>query len=946
MEDLRSSSLKAGDFDSGIRLLEYRLKDLKNLTQNYLLLILLFGVLIRSGFLITPHIDSDQAIFGLQGRHILNGELPIFSWGYAYMGTFQSYLDAAVFYIFGSSRLVLDSVTTFLSLFFILVTYLLGKELFGERGGLLSALFAADAPPYLTFHGAWARHGYVETLLFGSLILLITLKLSRLRPEAQPEGMENQKDRVRFLILLGFVSGLGFWTNFLIFVYLPASVLYLILKDKRLFRKETLLIIPPFLLGSLPFWIYNLGHSFESLGIIHGGIKRPFIENLKDALIIGMPEIMGAKTEEIMLHGPSYALISIYLLSLILLIIVGIKDLIPSHRGRMWNEKAGIGLILLFFLSFFTIFSASGFGGFIGGTRRYLLPLYSGVPLLLTLFLFKIREHSKLIMAGTMVFVLGFNMYGNLKSYSFLKEKELKSYRDERRLEKDLFDFMKREGLFHAYVFNYWIGPRLTFESGEKIIFAQPFADRYADYTRRVDKASKSAYLIENGMEGVFEKDLYRLGASYIKKEFGRYTLFYSINPPRALSKGIPPQRWSAISRPEGEGIKNTYDREMTTRWRTKSAQASGMYYMIDTGDTYRINKVSLIPGLPHDSPRGCRIELSRDGDSWREVANIKDYLSLYWDKGRLRIDESGRLIAIFDPIAARFVKITLTEDDPKFDWSITEIFLYEKDKGNLRPKTHLHKGNLYEREGRLADAIREYKKALMLDPGLEDAYHPIGRIYYSLGILDKSSYERGLILEGLKLYEEADSEYKILSDGEAKASPFSEQIYSTRQIEHLLGFYERLGGRKEVVELRRLKDGFRPEIKADARFQKGIRFLGYNISKHRVSRGGSFDITYFWQSERKINKGYAIFVHFMKGSELFQNDHYPLNGLYGTSKWSPGEGIKENFKVVVPETLSPGLYEIRLGVWDPKSGKRLKVKKTGLRAEEEAISIGWIEVL
>lgn len=523
-----------------------------------LILIFLFGTLLRAGYLITLGINSDQAIFALQGIHILKGEFTVFQWAYAYMGTIQSYLDAFAFYFFDPSRLVINVIPVIISVFFILVTYLIGKELLGKEGGVLSAMFAAIAPAYLSIYGGVVRYGYMETLLFGSLLLLITLRLSK---------NEDPEKRGRLLILLGFIAGLGLWTNILIIVYFPACGLYLLFKDRRLFKKETFLTVPSFLLGSLPVWIYNLKHSFASLGILEAGKNEPFMNNLKGVILIGIPEILGVKNlEGTMIYGFSYILFAIFSFSIILLIVSGIKDLIGRHSPLASRHFNGTGLIVLFFLSFFIIFSASGFGSGIWGTRRYLLPLYSGIPILISTFLLKIRDRSKPIMGGVAVFVVFINIYGNLKNYGFLSEEKFKNYKNERRAERDLFDFMKSKGIFHAYVLDYWLGPLLTFDSKEEIIFAEPVDDRYPTYTERIDRTSKYAYLIGTEMEEGFEESLKRLKADYEKDLFGRYVLFYSVMPPSMGFQIIPTDGWSATSSRDISYIKNAYDRDIATR--------------------------------------------------------------------------------------------------------------------------------------------------------------------------------------------------------------------------------------------------------------------------------------------------------------------------------------------------------------------------------------------
>jgi len=45
--------------------------------------LLVLGAGVRAVYLVTPDLDSDMAIVGLMGRHILAGEFPIFFWGYS-----------------------------------------------------------------------------------------------------------------------------------------------------------------------------------------------------------------------------------------------------------------------------------------------------------------------------------------------------------------------------------------------------------------------------------------------------------------------------------------------------------------------------------------------------------------------------------------------------------------------------------------------------------------------------------------------------------------------------------------------------------------------------------------------------------------------------------------------------------------------------------------------
>lgn len=108
--------------------------------------------------------------------------------------------------------------------------------------------------------------------------------------------------------------------------------------------------------------------------------------------------------------------------------------------------------------------------------------------------------------------------------------------------------------------------------------------------------------------------------------------------------------------------------------------------------------------------------------------------------------------------------------------------------------------------------------------------------------------------------------------------------------------------------------------------FSNKIQLLGYNISTLN-KEGRMFYIEYYWQSLQKMNKNYTIFVHFTSNNGtkmMFQQDHLPAYGMHQTSKWKPGEIIKEEYFVSVPQDVPSGTYDIRIGLWYPPTEERL----------------------
>ena len=84
----------------------------------------------------------------------------------------------------------------------------------------------------------------------------------------------------------------------------------------------------------------------------------------------------------------------------------------------------------------------------------------------------------------------------------------------------------------------------------------------------------------------------------------------------------------------------------------------------------------------------------------------------------------------------------------------------------------------------------------------------------------------------------------------------------------------------------------------------------------------GGFEITYRWSIREAPDRDYVAFVHYTDadGRILWQNDHRP--GV-PTSAWQPGTVYEDGpHSVAVPGRFGAGTYDIRVGLFIPRSGR------------------------
>ena len=210
-----------------------------------------------------PNTNSDEGAMGLEAMHIaFRGELPIFLYGQNYMGVLEAYIGAGAFHLFGVSLFSLRLSTLILFTLFLVSLYFLTGLLYTKKLALFTLLLLSFASSDMLNQQLRAVGGAVETLLFGTLTLLLASWLALgSSPQAKPP--QNSR-RLAAYACLGFVMGFGLWCHVLILPFLLAGLLLLLLFCRHeLLTRWSLIMLAAFLIGVAPIIIHTLQNSAE-----------------------------------------------------------------------------------------------------------------------------------------------------------------------------------------------------------------------------------------------------------------------------------------------------------------------------------------------------------------------------------------------------------------------------------------------------------------------------------------------------------------------------------------------------------------------------------------------------------------------------------------------------------------------------------------------------------
>lgn len=134
------------------------------------------------------------------------------------------------------------------------------------------------------------------------------------------------------------------------------------------------------------------------------------------------------------------------------------------------------------------------------------------------------------------------------------------------------------------------------------------------------------------------------------------------------------------------------------------------------------------------------------------------------------------------------------------------------------------------------------------------------------------------------------------------------------------------------------------PLTAQSARFEDAIGLVGSGLDTHALP-GGFIRLRLAWQTDTAIRDSFKVFVHVTgpDGVPVAQWDSIPGSGLLPTVGWIPGKVVEDRLAIRLPSDLTIGRYQVRVGIYNPSSGLRLRVT-SGSPAGDYTL-VGRVEV-
>jgi hypothetical protein len=497
-----------------------------------------------------PACNGDFSIIGLMVRHMANGtDFPVFAYGVAYMGSLEPALAVLLAKLLRVevSAFIVNLSPALVGTLLLPLLYLFGRDAGTRRAGVLAMLFCLVGSDSWLHNSVAARGGYMNVMVLGVLSLWLAARIAARESQDKPVAGWSY-------FWLGLAAGVAWWVTQLAVVFLFAALVVLLVGVRwRMVRVGMIPALLGVILGSLPWWVWNIGNQWGSLNFGGGMAKVPFSMGIV---------YFGHMFLRLIEMDPFASWRGAPRLIILLGLIAGFMVLLIRERWQNRQDTRFYFRLAVLMLAAFMIYlySTSGFSRV--NTTRYLLPLFPALAVVIAVTCDWLLERVRLPI-GWVVFVLMIPPHLLLLPRMFdgvATDRE--RWAMAQQLQGEVAPLCDGNFVGDLYT-THW----LNFASQESLCVASLPMERYAPYARRVELAERRAYINGYGNLGAFLKATQSAGR---QARVGSMSIDYGLIPPSNKWRYVEPGDVARVRDHQGQECKSVLlDSVLDSSWST-----------------------------------------------------------------------------------------------------------------------------------------------------------------------------------------------------------------------------------------------------------------------------------------------------------------------------------------------------------------------------------------
>jgi hypothetical protein len=118
-------------------------------------------------------------------------------------------------------------------------------------------------------------------------------------------------------------------------------------------------------------------------------------------------------------------------------------------------------------------------------------------------------------------------------------------------------------------------------------------------------------------------------------------------------------------------------------------------------------------------------------------------------------------------------------------------------------------------------------------------------------------------------------------------------------------------------------------DVSPEAFFGDAMQLLSDRLEPAQARANEKMTVHLRWRSTAGMQQAYKVFAHVLDTAGehvVAQRDAEPQDGQAPTTSWVVGEVIDDQYVIALPANLTAGEYPVEIGVYDARTGDRLRL--------------------
>ena len=623
--------------------------------------------------------SSDESAVMLQARQITQGKLPLLFLSQPYLFPVEAYLVAPFSGLLPCSALgarLLPALAGFLSL--LIATCVMRRV--SPSGikpiNLLLILFPSSY--LLMLQAAYALPGYVSAQVLGGMSIWGALY-----------NRQDSHHPILTALLTGFIAGLSFSSHPLMLPFVLVGTLYVCLDHNLpVSLKHSAGFLPGLLLGLIPYILAKIHFpdSYSDVTAMRGitdALKHLWTPTFNPTLTtaLGIRTCLFPDQRAI---GPSASILmacATFLAAMLLGMLVWrawmfVRRVFREKRVYLEDQDLFIGITTLSILAFALNKRADA------ESYRYLLPVLLCFPFLINSLYIQTGGGTRKAVAGFIVCITLWNLGSSVRLMGYWNHRDFAGKEAALPDLNPALNYLETNGIRYC-VASYGAAYRINFQSGYRIVCAQPVNERFPNwplaYKDQVDAATNVAYVLTDSIRflkpAIFERHLRTMHIECRTAKAGDFTIYHEFRK-TVPSPPVHPGPFTLSASHQPENAKHLTDGILKQPWSSCAIQESGMWVEVTFPAPAVITGMQIFyDRWGNATPRELDFFKST-GNGWEHLASIKTELDKFGFPGDHPVYGKEPQTVTWPATSVSAIRMVITRPRPMNHWVIGELQL------------------------------------------------------------------------------------------------------------------------------------------------------------------------------------------------------------------------------------------------------------------------------